>query len=52
MTVLIIENGKTKARYKSANTVAHNLKLLGYGKSEIELQVSSLKQGEEYIINI
>jgi hypothetical protein len=52
MTILLIQNGKTKARYKKANAVAHNLMLLGYGKSEIEMQVSSLKQGEEYIINI
>jgi len=52
MTILIIENGKTKARLKSKSMVAHTLKLQGYNKTEIEQSLSSLKKGEEYHINI
>jgi len=52
MKVLIIENKKVKYRLISKSAVSTALRVLGFNKNEIENEVSSLKEDQEYFIRL
>ncbi|MGB3752170.1 MAG: hypothetical protein WA945_11445 [Arcobacteraceae bacterium] len=54
MTILLIKNGKTKARLRRKNTVAHHLKMNGYSTGQIYNVLRDINEDDniEYFINI